>query len=228
MLGSPYFGEEYPYRQLVTGQFQKYIFKISYTFTNFALTFCIKILHYVCFSVINDFCCIFRLHAVGLNGRIVKRKPKTTPEIRVRWARLIQPWSVLQNWRLVVFSDKIRVTLCKCYGRTIVWRQDGERYAPQCLHTPPNCNINGVMFWGCIGYGRKGHLVDVVGNMDQHQYMRILQQHLIPSAETIFRQQDPRFVFQPDNAPPHTACATPALLGGRASNTWYGHCSAQI
>ena len=67
--------------------------------------------------------------------------------------------------------------------------------------------------WGWIGYGRKGHLVGVDGNLNRHQYIGILGDHLIPSAEEIFDHQNPRFLFQQDNASPHTARATTTLLG---------------
>lgn len=130
----------------------------------------------------------------------------------MRWAGRVQAWTVLQNWRHVVFSDEVRITLSKCEGRIIVWRQANERFTPACLQLAGPQNRAGLMFWGCIGYGRRGHLVEVNGHIDRHEYIRILQDHLIPSAAEIFRQPAPNFVFQHDNAPPHTARDTVAWL----------------
>ena len=165
--------------------------------------------------LITTFLLCFRLHAGGLNGRIAKRKPLTNRRIRAarrRWAARVQDWAVDRNWWHVVFSDEFRVTLFKCDGRTIVWRQEGERYVPACLNPPRSQSRASLMFWGCIGFGRAGNLVEVQGNMDRHNYIDILQQHLLPSASDIFGHQNPNFVFQQDNAPPHTARDTVAWL----------------
>lgn len=157
----------------------------------------------------------FRLHTVGMRGRIAKRKPLTNRRTRVarqRWAARVQAWTVLGNWRHVVFSDEFRVNLFKCDGRTIVWRQERERYSPACLQPPRNQSRASLMFWGCIGFGRSGRLVEVPGNIDRHVYIDTLRHHLAPSAEDIFQQPNPNFVFQHDNAPPHTARDTVAWL----------------
>lgn len=146
---------------------------------------------------------------------MAKKKPFTDVRSRAarrRWAARVRPWTVLRNWRHMVFSDEFRVTLFKCDGRTIVWRQENERYLPSCLKLTRLQNRQSVMFWGCIGYGRRGHLVEVQGNMNRHDYIRVLQQHLQPSAVDIFRRQNPNFIFQHDNAPPHTARDTVAWL----------------
>ena len=42
-----------------------------------------------------------------------------------------------------------------------------------------------LMFWGCIRFGRAGHLVEVQGSMDRQNYINIIQQHLQPSASDI-------------------------------------------
>lgn len=123
----------------------------------------------------------------------------------MRWANRVQAWTVHQNWRRVIFSDEFRVTLFKCDGRVIVWRQDNERYSPACMQMVRPHGGMGLMFWGCIGYGGRGHLVETHGNMNRLRYIDILQNHLMPSAIDIFNQPEPNFVFQQDNAPPHTA-----------------------
>lgn len=126
---------------------------------------------------------------------------------RLRWIRTVANWTVQNNWRHVIFSDEIRVSLYKCDGRVIVWREKNERYVPACLEMRPSQNRNGLMFWGCIGYGGRGHLVELDGNMNGDVYRGILQTHLRPSAREIFGN-DAQFVFQQDNAPPHKARLT--------------------
>ena len=177
-----------------------------------------KLLH---IHILNVQYFIFRLHAGRLRGCIAKRKPVSTPQIRnrrMRWANVVQGWTVQQNWRHVIFSDEFRVTLFKCDGRVVVWRQEHERFLPQCMQMVRPENRVGVMFWGCIGFGGRGHLVEIDGNMNRHRYIQVLQDHLIPSAADIFRQPDPRFIFQHDNAPPHTARDTVAWMDQQPFN----------
>ena len=77
----------------------------------------------------------------------------------MKWADRVLAWTVLNNWRQMVFSDEFRVTLFKCDSRIIFWQQDNERYVPACLQLTQPQNCIGLMFWGCIGYGQRGHLV---------------------------------------------------------------------
>ena len=97
------------------------------------------------------------------------------------------------------------MTMFKCDGRTVVWRQNNERFCPPCLQLLRPQNRVGIMFWGCIGFGGRGHLVETEGNMNRHAYIDILQNHLMSSAEEMFGEPQPNFIFQQDNAPPHTA-----------------------
>ena len=50
-----------------------------------------------------------------------------------------------------------------------------------------------------IEYGWIGHLVDVQGKTDHHEYVNICQQHLLASAVGIFENQKPNYVLQLDN-----------------------------
>ena len=132
----------------------------------------------------------------------------------MRWAAVVQNWTTARNWRRVVFSDEFRVSLGKCDGRVYVRRDKHERYSPCCTLYGNITSRQSVMFWGCIGFGALGHLVEVTGNMNQDDYVNILSQHLPPSAQTIFNQVQPNFIFQHDNAPPHT---------GRRAVNWIGN-----
>ena len=89
---------------------------------------------------------------------------------------------------------------------------DITRFLPECMQMVRPENRVVIMLWGCIGFGGRGHLVEINGNTDRHRYIQVIQNHLIPSAVEIFGQRDPIFVFQHDNAPPHTARDTVMCL----------------
>lgn len=144
---------------------------------------------------------------------IAKTKPVTSPDVRqhrIRWARVVENWTVQQNWCYVIFIDEFCITLSKCDGRTIVWCTNKERYIPECLQVGRAGNQAGCMFWGCIGIGGIGHLVDIPGNFNAVGYINILQNHLRASAQQTFRNPQQPFVFQQDNATPHSAIVTTA------------------
>ena len=134
---------------------------------------------------------------------------------RMRWSRVVQPWTVAHNWRRIVFSDEFRVSVGKCDGRAYVRRGPDERFQPCCTLYGRATSRQSVMFWGCIGFGGTGHLVEVAGNMNQDSYVDILRNHLLPSARDIFNDPQPNFVFQQDNAPPHTGRRSAAWLGNQ-------------
>ena len=46
-----------------------------------------------------------------------------------------------------------------------------------------------------VVFGWIGHLVEVQGKTDHHEYVNIFQQHLLASAVDIFDNQKPNFVF---------------------------------
>lgn len=60
-----------------------------------------------------------------------------------------------------------------------------------------------VLVWGCMAYSGVGNLVFIDNIMDAKQYLKILQDNLIDSAEKLGLADG--FVFQQDNDPKHTA-----------------------
>ena len=62
------------------------------------------------------------------------------------------------------------------------------------------------MFWGCIGLGRLGHLAGVPVAMNQNDYVNILSQHILASAQDVFRQTNPRYQISQSTtySGPHT------------------------
>ncbi len=63
-----------------------------------------------------------------------------------------------------------------------------------------------LMVWGCINAYGMGSLHVLEGTMNSGRYIKVLEQHMLPSR---------RRVFQQDNAKPHTAAITTAELPSR-------------
>ncbi len=62
------------------------------------------------------------------------------------------------------------------------------------------------MVWGCISAYSMGSLHVLEGTMNAERYIKVLEEHMLPSR---------RHVFQQDNAKPHTAASTTAWLRSR-------------
>ncbi len=62
------------------------------------------------------------------------------------------------------------------------------------------------MVWGCISAYGMGSLHILEGTMNAERYIKVLEQHMLPSR---------LHVFQQDNAKPHTAAITTAWLHSR-------------
>ncbi len=67
-----------------------------------------------------------------------------------------------------------------------------------------------LMVWGCISAYSMGSLHVLEGTMNAERYIKVLEQHMLPSKRRLFQGRPS--VFQQDNAKPHTAAITTALL----------------
>ncbi len=63
-----------------------------------------------------------------------------------------------------------------------------------------------LMVWGCINAYSMGSLHVLEGTMNAERYIKVLEQHMLPSRWRVFQQ---------DNAKPHTAAITSAWLRSR-------------
>ncbi len=70
-----------------------------------------------------------------------------------------------------------------------------------------------LMVRGCINAYGMGSLHVMEGTMNAERYIKVLEQHILPSRQRLF-QGRPR-VFQQDHAKPHTAAITTAWLRSR-------------
>ncbi len=69
------------------------------------------------------------------------------------------------------------------------------------------------MVWGCISTYGMGSLHVLEGTMNAERYIKVLEQHMLPSRRRLFQGRP--CVFQQDNAKPHTAAITTAWLRSR-------------
>ncbi len=69
------------------------------------------------------------------------------------------------------------------------------------------------MVWGCISGYVMGSLHVLEGTMNAEKYIKVLEQHMLPSRQSLL--QGMPCVFQQDNAKPHTAAITTAWLRSR-------------
>lgn len=147
-------------------------------------------------------------------ARLVARRPVLgTPlpernrQERLQWAVVHSRW-IANQWRNVLFTDESRFNLSQADGRVRVWRRTGERHHRNCILERDRFGGGSVMVWGGIHHGGRTQLVIVEGIMTAQRYCdEIVQPVLIP-----FMQQHPQFLFQQDNARPHSARLTQTLL----------------
>ena len=80
----------------------------------------------------------------------------------------------------------------------------GEKYSPQCIVPKVKHGGGSLMIWGCMSGLGVGQVYRCEGTMRQDQYIRVLRNHMLPSATALYGQGQ-AFVFQQDNAPCHKA-----------------------
>lgn len=151
-----------------------------------------------------------RLRQYGIRPRHPYRGPFLTPRHRhdrLMWARRVLRWQ-RWNWARVLFSDESKFLLFRNDRRQMVYRRVGERLMPDCVHQVRPFGGGGVMVWGGICGDMKTRLVIIRGNLNAQRYRdEVLRPVVVP-----FLQQNPRTVFQHDNARPHTARLTQDFL----------------
>ena len=152
-----------------------------------------------------------RLAEAGLHGRVARHKPRLTPlhkQRRLVWARQHLTWTA-EDWSRVLWSDESRFQLYQSDGRVYVRRTVGEEYSENCVVPSVKHGGSGIMVWGCMSSAGVGCLTRVEGNINAVIYVDILREHMLPSAHRLIGHE---FLFQHDNAPPHTAGITQEFM----------------
>ncbi len=115
-------------------------------------------------------------------------------------------WPV-SKWKSVLWSDAFKfVILVGNHGHLVLRaKEEGDLLAyHQCLVQTPAS----LMVWGCISAYSVVSLHVLEGTMNVERYIKILEQHMLPSRWRLFQGRP--CVFQQDNAKPHTAAITTA------------------
>ncbi len=115
---------------------------------------------------------------------------------RVLWAKAHLKWTV-SKWK------KIDILVGKHGCRVLRAKEEGD--LPTC-HQRSVQKPASLMVWGCISAYNMGSLHVLEGTMNAERYIKVLEQHMLPSR---------RRVFQEDNAKPHPASITTAWLRSR-------------
>ncbi len=142
-----------------------------------------------------------------------KRKPyvnmvqKRSP---VLWVKAHLKWTV-SKWKSVLWSDESKFDILGNHGCRVL-RAKEERDLPAC-HQRSVQKPASLMVWGCISAYGMGSLHVLEGTMSAERYIKVLEQHMLPSRRRLFQGRP--CVFQQDNAKPHTAAITTAWLRSR-------------
>lgn len=147
------------------------------------------------------------------------RRPYNGPILTDRYRRERRAWVANRGylghgvaWRDVIFSDESRFCISHQDGRILVYRRPGERYQDGCVLERDRYGGASVMVWGgAINANFRSPLVVINGNLNARGYVaQVLQPHLLP----LLAQHggNARFLFQQDNARPHTARYTQHFL----------------
>ncbi len=127
---------------------------------------------------------------------------------RVLWAKDHLKWTV-SKWKSVLWSDESKFDiLVENHGSHVLWAKE-EGDLPACYQRSVQKPAS-LMVWGCISayyyyyyyllsaYGM-GSLHVLEGTMNAERYIKVLEQHMLPSGWRVFQQ---------DNVKPHTAAIT--------------------
>ncbi len=123
---------------------------------------------------------------------------------RVLWAKAHLKWTV-SKWKSVLLSEESKFDTLVRNHRRHVLRAKEEGDLPAC-HQRSVQKPASLIVWGCICVYGMGSLHVLEGTMNAEKYIKVLEQHMLPSR---------RRVFQQDNAKPHTAAITTAWLRSR-------------
>ncbi len=142
-----------------------------------------------------------------------KRKPYVNmvqKRRRVLWAKAHLKWTV-SKWKSVLWSDESKFDILVGNQGRRVLRAKEEGDLPACYQRSVQKPAS-LMVWGCIcAYLGSLHVLD--STMNAENYIKVLEQHMLPSRRRLFQGRP--CVFQQDNAKPHTAAITTAWLRSR-------------
>ncbi len=131
-------------------------------------------------------------------------------------------WTV-SKWNSVLWSDESKFDiLVGNHGYHVLRAKEERDLCYRCSVQKPAS----LMVWGCISANGIGSLHVLEGTMNAERYIKILEQHMLPSRWRLFQGRP--CVFQQDNAKPYTAAITTACLHSRRVRVKWPACSPDL
>jgi hypothetical protein len=124
-------------------------------------------------------------------------------QIRLEWCQERRNWSY-SKWANVIFSDESNFQLINRKASPSVRRFQSEKYDPKFVKGRVQGGGGSIGIWGCISAAGTGCCFVYQNRMDQHQYLEVLESHLLPSVEILISANE-EWIYQQDNAPCHKA-----------------------
>ncbi len=115
----------------------------------------------------------------------------------VLWAKAHLKWTV-SKWKSVLWSDESKFYILVGNHGCCVLRAKEEGDLPVCYQRSVQKPAS-LMVWGAYGMGSL-HVLE--GTMNAERYIKVLEQHILPSRRRLFQGRP--CVFQQNNAKPHT------------------------
>jgi len=143
----------------------------------------------------------------GFYSRVATRKPRLSKsQIRKR-IEFCDGLNELTDdgLRFWIFSDETRINISESDGRVRVLRRSGEELLPDCIVTTEKFGGGSVSFWGCIGGGNPGVIVQYDTPMTSEKYCQILEENMDEALTNMFGDSDVSFELYQDGASWHTS-----------------------
>ena len=144
-----------------------------------------------------------RLSETDLHGRALVKKPllkQNHVKGRLNFVDKYQNWTE-KEWKQVLWSDESKICLNGSDGRRWTWKRSGEQLKRKHVKSTIKYDKS-VMVWGCFSSSGVGDIHIIKDTLTSAKYVRILSNHMVPSARRLI---GPKYIFQQDNDPKHTA-----------------------
>jgi len=146
------------------------------------------------------------LHKSGIRSYVSAAKPYLSEKhiaVRLQWCTMRLDWTA-QKWENVAWTDESSFTLRPTKNHSRVWRKVGTRYETQNMVPTFKSGNASLCIWGMFSAHGRSPLVRISGTLNQHKYINILQQYVLPFKTTVY-PSNAAFTYQHDGCGPHRA-----------------------